>query len=175
MDVLKLVKKTLDFDELKQMLGPEVSSHCRFLIYDQLRAFKSMEDLFKGQYDSAIILLQEEDSRNPNPVGHFILLLNYPDKVEHFDSYGLDVDEELHVTKEKHLSTFFNQDKKAMDQNHKQLQKYGGNINTCGRWCVGRLLLKHLNLNQFIHLIQSIGTTNDQMITLMTMILPYKV
>jgi hypothetical protein len=175
MDVLKLAKETLGFDDLQDMLGPENSTQCRFLLYDQLSTFRKITDLWKGGFNSAIILLQKEDVRKQqDAVGHFILLLDYGTYVEHFDSYGLTSDEELDITKERHLTNFFNNDEKGLIQNTTRLQKYGGNINTCGRWVVARLLMKELNLKQFIKFVKSIGTPNDQMVTLMTMLLAVK-
>lgn len=175
MELLKLTKQTLGFDDLQDMLGPENSTMCRFLLYDQLAVFGKISDLWKGGFTAAIILLQKEDVRKKeDAVGHFILLLNYGSYVEHFDSYGLTADEELAIIKERHLTKFFNNDEKGLVQNTTRLQKYGGNINTCGRWVVARLLLKDMTLKEFIKFMKSIGTPNDQMVTMMTMCLPLK-
>lgn len=173
MDVIKLMKNTLTFEELKEMLGPLNSKSVRFLPYDQIPSYKTMKDLFTQGFTAAIILLDQEQYKN-HKSGHFILVMDYPDHVEHFDSYGLSVDEELKLTQEPHLTKFFNDSEKAMIQNNTELQKFGGSINTCGRWCVARLLLRDLKLNQFEHFIHQLGTKKDLAVTVLTALLPYK-
>lgn len=174
MDLVVLSKETLGFEDLKDMLGPNISKTCRFLVYDHIKGYKSMKELFKQGYHAAIILLEPKDSHTG--VGHFILLLDYPDHIEHFDSYGLSVDQELKLTQEPHLTQFLNDDEKALVQSNKRFQKFGGHINTCGRWCVARLLLRHLQLNQFTHFVESANTANhfDSFVTTLTCLLIYK-
>lgn len=164
----------LTFNELKNMMGHKNSELCLFLSYDELSKIKSFKQLFSNGHDAAIILLQSEYENAP-AVGHFILLLNQPEHIEHFDSYGLTVDEENKITGERHLTQLFNDSKKSMIQNTKQLQRFKNDIQTCGRWVVARYLLKTLNLTHFLQIITKLGGhLNDESVTLMTMLLPLK-
>lgn len=170
--IKKLESSDLTFKQLKDLLGPTQSKQTRFLTYDQLAPFKSFEQLFKG-YKAAIVLLIPETGNNPK-AGHFICLLDHGTHVEHFDSYGLDVDEEIKITQEHHITQLFNKEKRPMVTNTKKLQRFANDINTCGRWVVARILLSNLELDGFLKLIESLGRANDEMITAMTLLLPFK-
>jgi hypothetical protein len=170
--IRKLESSDLTFNQLKDLLGPKQSKQTRFLTYDQLAPFKSFEQLFKG-YKACVVLLIPEINNNPKS-GHFIALLDHGTHVEHFDSYGLDVDEEMKITKEHHLTQLFNKEKRPLVQNSKKLQRFANDINTCGRWVVARILLSSMELEAFLKLIESLGRANDEMITAMTLLLPFK-
>lgn len=170
--IKRLESADLTFQQLKDLMGPKQAKQCRFLTYDQLAPFKSFEQLFKG-YKAAVILLIPETGNNPK-AGHFICLLDHHTHVEHFDSYGLDVDEELKITQEHHISQLFNKEKRPMVTNTKQLQRFKNDINTCGRWVVSRILLSQMELREFLKLIESLGPANDEEVTAMTLLLPFK-
>lgn len=170
--IKRLESADLTFEQLKQLLGPKQSKQTLFLVYDQLKPYKNFSQLFKS-HSAAVILLQPEYNNAPKS-GHFICLLDHRTHVEHFDSYGLDVDEEIKITDEHHIANLFNQDKRSMVSNTKQLQRFKNDINTCGRWVVARILLKQMELSEFLKMIESLGPANDEMVTAMTMLLPFK-
>lgn len=175
LNIALLEKKALSFEDLIELLGKENSSHTRFMTYSQMLKFKTLSQIFKDGYDAAIILLENHETRSKTAYGHFVLLLDHDGSVEHFDSYGLSADEELSLEKEKRLSKFFNNEDRALVQNTFEFQSYGGHINTCGRWCVVRLLLKRLTLEQFIKFIKTFPhIPKDQLVTILTVLLPYK-
>lgn len=170
--IRKLESSDLTFQQLKDLMGPNQSKQTKFLTYDQLAPFKSFQQLFKGV--KAIIVLLQPEQKNAPKSGHFITLLDHGTHVEHFDSYGLSIDEEMKITDEHHMTNLFNSEKRPMVQNTKKLQRFKNDINTCGRWCVARILLKQMELEEFIKLIESLGPANDEMVTAMTLLLPFK-
>lgn len=169
----QLKSSTNTFEDLQKLLGPKNSKNIRFLLYDELSKFKSLDDLL--DLGAVIVLLEIETKKAPK-VGHFILLLNQGDYIEHFDSYGLDMDEELAFTHERHLTNLFRPEKyRRIINNSKRLQMFREDVNTCGRWCVARYLLRRLRLDRFIELFTHLQPqTPDEMVTVMTMLLTDK-
>lgn len=170
--IIQSVKSNaLTFPQLKSLVGPRQASQCRWLMYDQLQEFNSIEQLM--ELGAVVILLQIESSSR-NSVGHFILLLDHKTHYEHFDSYGLNMDEELRITQEKHLTRIFKMGRKPLIDNTKKLQTFREDVNTCGRWVVARLLLRHLELDEFLKLIQHFKVLYDDLVSIMTMLLQFK-
>jgi hypothetical protein len=99
------------------------------------------------------ILLYETDQNN----GHWVLIMNKGDYIEYFDSYGALPDAVLKFNgrlKRKQLK----QQGHSLSHmildiptryNDYQLQNANGYNATCGKWCVLRYLLKHLNEYEF--------------------------
>lgn len=167
----KLKSNALDIEQLKSMVGSQKASQCEWIIYDELKKFKSIEQLMsKG---AVVILLQIETAHAPS-VGHFVVLLNHKNHYEHFDSYGLTIDEELKITQEHHLTNLFKTSTKPIRDNTKRLQRFRGDINTCGRWVVARLLLNELELESFLKLIEYFKVDYDDLVSIMTMLLTFK-
>lgn len=169
--IRSLQSQPLNFDQLKHMVGPQNSKKINWLIYDELQKYHSLQDVLKNGV--AVVLLQIESAKAPS-VGHFVVLLDHGNHVEHFDSYGLTVDQENAITHERHLTTLFKQSPKPIVENTKRLQRFREDVQTCGRWVVARVLLRQLELKEFIRILQNISAPNDEMVTLMTMLLPLK-
>lgn len=169
--IQQLVENALSVDQLKNLVGPDVASHTRWIVYDDLVKFKNLEELMK--YKVCVILLQIEKPNAPK-VGHFIVLLDHNSHYEHFDSYGLTMDEERGITNEHHLTNIFKNSRKPIVDNIVKLQRWREDINTCGRWVVTRLLLKDLELKSFLRLMNYFHTDYDQLVAIMTLLLQYK-
>lgn len=161
----------LTFDQLKDLVGPKQASKARWLVYDDLKNFNSIDELLS--FGAAVILLQIETANKP-AVGHFIVLLDHGNHYEHFDSYGLTMDEELAITQEHHLTNIFKMTRKKVVNNTKKLQTFRQDVNTCGRWVVARLLLRHLELDPFLNLITYLRVPYDDLVSIMTMLLQFK-
>lgn len=161
----------LTFQQLKNLAGTENSRKCKWLLYDQLQQFKNIEDLMN--LGAVIILLTIERPRAPK-VGHFILLLDQGNHYEHFDSYGLNMDEELSITQEHHLTNIFKMSRKPIKDNTVKLQMFREDVNTCGRWVVARLLLRDWILEDFLSLIKYFVRTPDDVVAAMTLLLQFK-
>ncbi len=170
MDILNNIEATpLGFDDLERMLGP-AAEYTNLMEYNELRDVRTAEDLFSGDTKAVLILLEIETPGAPK-VGHWITLLDLGDHYEHFDSYGIDMDEELAITHEHpYLSDLFRHPRKKLVQTPQRLQARREHVNTCGRYCVVRARLMG-RLQQFIQLIQVAHTQPDNAIALMTMFL----
>ena len=161
-----LERKALTFDDLKKMTG---SKDVKYINYDDLKKYKTLKEVMTSP--CVIILLQIESPNAPR-VGHWILLLERNSEIEHFDSYGLDVDEELALTHEQSfLTELFKTTHTKIKTNHIRYQRFREQVNTCGRWCVARCLLNNLSLEQFKEFIFDVHDTHDVAVSLMTMLL----
>ncbi len=171
MELIRHIEQTpLGFDELKRMLGPALQSTL-LIKYDRLAEVRRAEDLFRNGVRAVIVLLQIEGPDAPE-VGHWIAMLDHGDTYEHFDSYGLSMDEELAITHEQpFLSNLFSSGGKPLVETGIQLQKIREHTNTCGRWAVARVRLIDFNPHQFADIIAASHATPDVTISLMTLFL----
>ena len=169
--IQKIKDNALSFGQLQDLVGPDQTKRCSWLEYDDLKEYKRIDDLM--HLGAAVILLQIEAPRAPK-VGHFIVLLDHGSHYEHFDSYGLTMDEELNITQEHHLTNIFKTAHKPIIDNHKRLQTFREDVNTCGRWVVARLLLRTLELDAFLKLITYFKVNFDDLVSIMTMLLQFK-
>lgn len=168
----KIEAKADNFNSLQYMIGPQNSQSIKFLTYDQLSTYKSLDSLVSNG-DCVIILFEIENGKKGN-IGHFIALLDHGNHIEHFDSYGLDIDEELLLSQEHHLTRLFQDSNKKVINNTTQLQAFKGDINTCGKWVVARVLLREYELHDFINLVTFFKSHYDDTITILTFLLNYK-
>lgn len=170
--VLNSIKQNaLTIQQLQDLVGHEEAAKCRWILYDQLKQYKNIQDLMS--LGAVVILLQIERPHAPK-VGHFILLLDHGNHYEHFDSYGLTMDEEIQITQEHHLTKIFQMSRKKIVDNTTRLQQIREDINTCGRWVVARYLLKGLELDDFLKLIKYFVRPSDDLVAAMTMLLQFK-
>lgn len=112
--------------------------------------------------------------------GHWVGLLETPEGIEHFDSYGLRPDSELRWIPKKykaafnsgspHLVRLLLNDGRPVNFSEYRLQR-GGGIATCGRWVVARCKNSTLTAQQFAKgmrgLAKEMGITPDTLTTLM--------
>lgn len=169
LDTLK--KNALTIAQLQNLVGPKNTNHCRWLVYDDLQKFKSIEELMEP---GAVVILLQIETKSAPLVGHFILLLDHKTHYEHFDSYGLLMDEELKLTNEHHLTNIFGKSRKKIVDNTTRLQMMREDVNTCGRWVVARLLLRDLELDEFLGVIKYFIRPSDDLVAAMTLLLQYK-
>ena len=119
------------------------------VVYHDLDKYSSLKELM-GQYGAVILLY--ETKRN---FGHWVALIDYPNHIEFFDSYGLGPDEELNYAKyddTPYLSQLISRSPKKVSYNKKRLQSVKEEVNTCGRWTALRVRMRDLNNNQFSQL-----------------------
>lgn len=161
----------LSFPQLKDLVGPNQAKRVKWLLYDELVKFSNLYQLM--DLGAVVVLLQIEAPRAPK-VGHFIVLLDHGTHYEHFDSYGLTMDQETSITQEHHLTNLFKTTRKPIKDNLKKLQTLRQDINTCGRWVVARLLLRQLELEPFLKLLEYFRVNYDDLVSIMTMLLQFK-
>lgn len=162
MNIHKAEAQALDANDLRGMINVEVN----FIDYDDLKDMTLNQVLSKN--GMAIILMHIHNSDgSKRPVGHWIALLEYEDHIEHFDSYGLKIDEELHITHEKpYLGELLKG--KNVKQDHVRIQEIRNDVNTCGRHCVVRCMTKSVAYEQYIQFLRSLSGVPDESVTLMT-------
>jgi hypothetical protein len=126
------------------------------LKYSDLADIKDINDLLPEERDYRIILT--ETKRNE---GHWCCIMKYTDQktgkkyIEWFDSYSGKPDSELKFIPEA-IKKMLGQDKNYLSRilktvkepytilyNAKKYQTLKDGINTCGRWCILRLIMFH--------------------------------
>jgi hypothetical protein len=148
--------------------------------YSDLEKYGSIQQLLPKNKSWKIILI--ESTYNS---GHWCVILRYNNNIEWFNSYGSFPSKELDFI--GHLqNSFLNQNIKHLNilltkalphfkiiYNKRQLQKLQDGINTCGKWCIWRIImLEHYNLDlqQFIHLVDCLMKqykfTSDEIVSL---------
>jgi len=142
--------------------------------YAQLKDLHSIDDMFddKGR---AILLFP-----NVSPTsGHWTCLINRPNKIEFFDSYGDAPDteqkggmskgrlEQLDIDRPD-LTKLLRASGKPVYYNKHQFQKESGNVATCGRHCVSRLLYAPYSLDKYNKVIEMSGLSPDDFVSGLT-------
>ena len=87
MSVMKLIHRPLSDEDLRKLLGSDL----RILKYSELAEVRDLNELLTRPQDYCIILYEEVLD-----TGHWTGLLKYNGVFEHFDSYGVRPDAELH-------------------------------------------------------------------------------
>lgn len=151
-------------NELEKMLG-EDSQYVNIVVYNNLKNL-TFEKLFSKP--CVIILLQNQE-RNSNPVGHYIALIKRNDSIEHFDPYGLNLEQELAITHEPgYLKNILNQSKLRVQTSNIKFQILKQDTQTCGRWVVARCKMAKLSLQEFRNFFEKGIVTKDDKVTLLT-------
>lgn len=107
-------------------------------------------------YDSLPLPLVVLYETEPN-YGHWVAVLETPDGIEHFDSYGIIPDNELKWINPKFRSSsgqdvkcllkMLYESRKPVNYNSHRLQ--GRDSSTCGRWAILRILFSDLGSDSF--------------------------
>lgn len=102
--------------------------------------------------------------------GHWVAVLETPEGIEHFDSYGLKPDAELafippayrasFMATAPHLLRLLIKDGRPVNYNQYKLQASGAKISTCGRWVVARCKNKRLTTKQFAEKMAQLALAN---------------
>ena len=141
----------LSDDQVLQM----VDGKAKVLIYRDLRKYNTLDEAM-GPHKAIFLLYETEPD-----YGHWTLVFRQsPDTVEFFDPYGVFLDDELSWVKLNtrrmlgqnvpYLSRLFYYSRYPnLIYNNYKFQKMGEGINTCGRWCVLRLVCRDYSLEEF--------------------------
>jgi hypothetical protein len=178
-----LANPNIDMDEIKRRLTDMISDddiekyldkegHQKIIKYSDLKNYRDIDDLIPKFNDYKIILIETQMNS-----GHWIVLLKYKiDKkptIEYFNSYGLKVGADLNFIS-KAINNMLGQGKNDLDNlltqaedkydiiyNKKRFQSTKKDINTCGRWCILRIIMmKHygMDLYEFNKFIDNLKT-----------------
>lgn len=155
--------KALSFDNLRAMLGPD-ASECNFFLYESIRTLTPAKFFSKP---AAIILMANR--RSGDNVGHFMAILQFRNHIEHFDSYGFSIEEELKITGEPpYIVQMLNEQSKQIVESKHKFQGTRNDSETCGRWCVARVRMRDMFISEFKSFFDRAIVTNDQKVVLLT-------
>ena len=168
MDLARTLESTPLSDKDLESMMHNKADETSVILYTDLSKYSSLKEVF-GDKKYIIVLLQIAGQN----VGHWIALIDHHERgYEHFDPYGIDIDEELDITKQPPiLKTLFEQADKPVTSNTIRLQKQKDDINTCGRWCVARCLMDNMALTEFRDFMNSMDHDKDLSVSLLTMLL----
>jgi hypothetical protein len=151
------MNKMLSAEDIKELLENDV----KIIRFSDLNKYDSIIDLMPKKNTFIIIFWETESYYN----GHWTCLIRYNNSYEFFDSYGLTEkqdyflvpnDTKKQLNEKNYLKILFKN--RLVIQNKKDFQKWGNNINTCGRWVVIRiyLFLHGYDLKHFINQIDNL-------------------
>lgn len=133
---------------------------CRPLPYHELDNIKDIDELFENHL--AVMLLYETDK----DFGHWVVLNKFSDHIEFFDPYGIFPDDELKQASYNlrihdgevvpHLTHLLENQPLKVIYNKVKLQQVFKDVNTCGRHCALRTVLRDMPLDKYTKLL----TTN---------------
>ncbi len=167
---LEAIKEyALSNDDIQQILNPDT----KLWTYPELAGVSTIEELFDG-LGRCIILYLTEDQHT----GHWVCMMKRGNKVEYFDPYGKKPDNPLTwLSREakaeldesqSYLYPLFRRGKVQVISSSYPYQKNVADVNTCGRHCITRLVLKDYSLEQYYDLIQKSGLDPDTFVSLFT-------
>lgn len=150
--VEKIEEMPLSGEDLIEIANDFDIKDVKWMLYDDLKNYKDARDLFKDVH--VIYILMQIHSDDGNGVGHWVTLIYHEDRdiYYYFDPYGLSIAEDLRIThEENYIINIMSQI--PYQENLIQHQKFRDETATCGRWCVFRSIFRHLDNNEFDHLV----------------------
>lgn len=168
------IKKPLSNHDLNYLLD----NKCSIIAYPEIKKYNSLDQLLYP-HDCCIILYKSRPS-----FGHWCVIIKIDDnKVEYFNPYGGLVDNSLDFLNSKFRKES-GQDHKYLSQlmidspyelfyNEFPFQETGKNINTCGRHCGVRALMKNSNIYEYKNMLDMLckvlNCNYDELVTILTM------
>ena len=122
--------------------------------YHDLSEYDNIDQVL-GENKGAIILFQNESASS----GHWVCIYTEGDTLFFFDSYGLDIDEDLNYSqynlrihggkKVPHLSHLIEKSKYKVETNPYKFQTFRQETNTCGRYVALKLKWRDKSFKEF--------------------------
>jgi hypothetical protein len=148
----------------------------KILTYDKLKDLNNINEAFENHNCFVLLYFTHEN------FGHWTCVIKHEKKIEFFDSYGKKPDNQLNMIN-KEINIMHNQDYPYLTKllyetglpieynNYRLQKKEKKNINynaTCGRHVSVRLILKELELDDYIKFIKSFDVDPDTLVTIFT-------
>ncbi len=170
--IKQLYKVDLTLDDVQAL----TRNKANIIMYDDLTTDDNILNVI-GPTNRAILLFPTE-ANSVN--GHYLCLIYYKDiqTLLHFDSYGLDVQEELRYSTSKHvkrnmLGQLYNKLRasgvKVIFNTYRFQQMING-MNTCGRHVATRLRFFYLNNNEYAKLMLNQSNSPDYLVSIITLL-----
>lgn len=181
-----LANPNIDIDEIKRRITDMISDddiekyldkegHQKIIKYSDIKNYRGIDDLLPKFNDYRIILIESEINS-----GHWIVILKYKINkkpvIEMFNSYGMKPGADLNFIS-RAMNVMLGQTKNDLDNlltsaedkyeiiyNKKRFQSTKKGVNTCGRWCILRIIMmKHygMDLYEFNNFIDTLKTKYD--------------
>lgn len=170
MSISEVKQYALSDNDIRKILGNDI----RIWNYPQLKDLDTADELFDSK-GRAILLFP-----NISPTaGHWTCLINRPNKIEFFDSYGDAPDteqrdglsrsrlEQLDIEKPD-LTRLLRASGKPVFYNTYPFQKEAGNVATCGRHATVRLLYAPYSLDKYKKVIDLANMSPDDFVSGLT-------
>jgi len=154
-EIMRRIKTPLTDGDLERYFGSGRNSEV--MKYSDLANYRTIDELLPLPIDFRIVLVEQEKN-----IGHWVCILKYRDVIESFNSYGKDIDRQkdtFGAIKNKllgqqtdYLTKLVKKSKYKYVINKTPFQSKKDGINTCGRWCILRIIaMKDLfmDLEQF--------------------------
>ena len=166
--IKKIESKMFSDEDIMELLEGKT----KIVRYKDLKKFKNVNDLFYP-YDNIFLLYEFK----PN-MGHWVCLIKNKNYIEFFDPTGTIIDEQLDYIDDdfkkrsnqdkKHLSNLIAGSGLKVLSNKYKLQKTNKDTNTCGRHCLIRVILKKLNLKEYLNLFKNNKLDPDTVVSYLT-------
>ena len=153
---------SLSNTDINDILEPDT----KIFSYPEFAKTTNIDQAFDGLGRCVFLFLTESPS-----VGHWCCMFKRNGYIEYFSSYGDPPEAERSwVTQEQldalgedkpYLMNLLQNSRSKVYYSTHQYQKEKKDYNSCGRWCVARLICKDLSNQQFYNLVQREMKAND--------------
>ena len=172
----ELVKSVYKVDLTLNDVQALTRQKAKIIMYDDLTINDNILNVI-GPTNRAILLFPTEAG---SVNGHYLCLIYYKDikTLLHFDSYGLDVQQELKYSTSRHVQSdtlgyLYNKLRgygyKVIFNTYKYQQMVSG-MNTCGRHVACRLRFHYLNNNEYAKLMLNQSNSPDYLVSIITLL-----
>jgi len=169
-DIGGIKSYALSNDDIQQILEPDT----KILRYTDLSDFTDIEECFDDLGRCILLYLTENDS-----TGHWCCMWKTgPRSIFYFDSYGEKPDEPLTWLssgkrrnlgiEDGRLTELLRASGYKVYYSPVKYQADRGDVNTCGRWCITRLVLKDESPKIFNDIVKKSGMSGDNFVSVFT-------
>lgn len=142
-EIIKRIQTPLTDGDLERYFGSGKNSEV--MKYNELANYRTIDELLPLPIDFRIVLVEQEKN-----VGHWVCFLKYKNIIESFNSYGKDIDKQKDTFGKikntilgqhtDYLTHLVKKSKYKYVINKTPFQSAEEGINTCGRWCILRII-----------------------------------
>jgi hypothetical protein len=140
------MQKSLSDQDIYKLCNENVN----IMSYIDMLKFNDIDNLL-GKCGACVLLYDLEEINR----GHWCCITRQDNwNIEFFDPYGIKPDRELAYSqvldkKNTHLSKLLDYSHYKLHYNPYQFQEFKEGVNTCGRWCALRCIMKDDNIDKF--------------------------
>jgi hypothetical protein len=165
----KIRQYSLSNDDINAILDPDT----KIFSYPKFAQMQHIDEAFDPLGRCVFLFLTESASS-----GHWVCMFKRGNIIEYFDSYGEKPEAQRSWLTEERLQELGQGYPYLMDllkksgykvyYNTYPYQKDKADVNTCGRWCVARLVCKDFTNHEFYNIVTKSGYKPDDWVALFT-------